>query len=145
MKALFFAVALGTTLTLSGMGFFVPQTQGMENTVAGMVVLSNAEMAGHPGGYGQWRSEQTRSATGSFANCAARPCRTWEHSRTYGHYRCAPCEGTESTWTRVSATKVEKSRCKSYTMPDRCRYDSNVTSYQWSCVSYTGNCGDHTW
>jgi len=144
MKTLFFLLAFATTLVLCGTSFFVPQTQGLD-TVAGMVVLSDADMAAQNGGYGQWRSEQTRAPSGSFANCSQRPCPTWTHRRTFGHYRCAPCEGTESTYTRVYTTKVEISWCASFSQPDKCEYRHHSDDYHWSCVAYTGSCGDHTW
>ncbi len=104
-------------------------------------VLSDVEMGSKNGGYGDWRSELTRSGSGSFANCSQSPCPTGTYSRTFGHYRCAPCEGTESTYTRTYTTKVEKSWCVSFTEPDGCQYRHYTTEYQWSCVAYTGTCG----
>lgn len=146
MKIFFLAIALVITVTLCGAGFFVPQTPGTEYTVAGMVVLSDTEMAAQNGGTGQWRKEQTRKATGKFSNCAKHPCPTGIENRTFGHYRCAPCEGSESLWNRTWATKVEQSKCLKIVRPDGCKYRYNVTAYQWSCVSHRGiNCGDHEW
>ena len=143
MNKLLFSLFFAPTFALSGAIFFVTSADAIEDTGAELVVLSNTEMAASLGGYGQWRSEQTRSASGSFANCAARPCQTWTVTRTYGHYRCAPCEGTESTWTRTHTTKVEKSWC--FATSEVCRYRYSSQSYQWSCIAYTGSCGDHSW
>lgn len=141
MKTLFFTLIASAILVFCGTSFFVPQTQSMEDTAATIAVLSDVEMGSKNGGYGDWRSELTRSGSGSFANCSQSPCPTGTYSRTFGHYRCAPCEGTESTYTRTYTTKVEKSWCVSFTEPDGCQYRHYTTEYQWSCVAYTGTCG----
>ena len=50
MKTLMFSITFVVTLVLYGAGFFVPETQGIENTLDGHVVLNDAEMSQLVGG-----------------------------------------------------------------------------------------------
>ena len=45
MKTLMFSLTFVIALVLYGAGFFVPETQGIENTVDGHVILNDAEMS----------------------------------------------------------------------------------------------------
>lgn len=150
MKKLFFALAFATTLAFCGAGFFVPQNHGKQNTVAGMLVLSDADMAVRNGGYGQWRSRralgEAGKSKGNFANCSQSPCPVGRESRTFAKYVCEPCEGTESLWNSTMTTRVEESYCRKYIIPEECVYKYDITEWHESCVSFTGyNCGDHVW
>ncbi len=50
MKTLMFSLTFVVVLVLYGAGFFVPETQGIENTLDGHVVLNDAEMSQLVGG-----------------------------------------------------------------------------------------------
>ena len=50
MKTLMFSLTFIAALVLYGAGFFVPETQGIENTFDGHVILNDAEMSQLVGG-----------------------------------------------------------------------------------------------
>lgn len=141
MKTLFFSIAVVTTVILYSAGFFVPQNHVQEDTSAGagMVILTETEMASQIGGYGNWQQKQTRPPSGSFANCAKRPCPTGKRERIFGHYACYPCEPNQTSWTRTVTTKVEISWCISF-QDGRCKFRHYSRKYHYSCVAYVGDC-----
>ena len=103
MKIALSVVAIAAIATIYSTGAFVSQTHGMDNTVAGFLAISNAEMAQQVGGepdpsegipfhkpredHGKWCSNEL-----GFVNCKTRrPGEENVKKVSNSHYMCDPC------------------------------------------------------
>ena len=148
MKTLLTFLTITATLAIYSFGAFVPDTQGVENTFTGLVVLSNAEMAQQAAGLGRWTSAPKSWGNGAPANCSdVDDCPDGSFFHTLDLTQCVPCENWfENRWTRTMVPHRIQSWCDNFGYEGvRCKYKSVVNDMAWSCDNYLGGCGDNVW
>ena len=133
-------LAIVAVAAIYSTGAFIPETNGMADTVAGLTVLNDAEMAQQVGG--PWTSQLAAEANGSYASCAVDNCPDNTYSRTHARYRCVPCNTSwQYAFTSVVSPKVTTSWCDDFGVEGiRCDYKSTTTEWQYSCISFQGPC-----
>ena len=160
MKIVLSILSILTVLTVYSTGAFVPESQGMVDTVAGLAVLSDAEMAQQAGGI--WRGTRKKaeivtwpvgqpSSCYSSSGCNSGGCNSGgcnsggcapdcppdKQVFTVFQHRCVKCYGYDQ-WTTSRkydhyATKEITSECKM--INGVCVYTEVVTGTWSSCVT----------
>lgn len=162
MKTLMFSLTFVVALVLYCAGFFVPKTQGIENTNDGHVVLNDAEMAQLVGGPTRWKMElvyrkgfvkKTELVCEGTAieQCKSSTRRTVE----YPEHKCRLCgsdvHSTQYAWQDKEPANIEfycKNRythCSTEQRTVNYHYDVCPNSLDTLCMYYppqTGNYGN---
>ena len=138
-------LAIVAVAALYSTGAFIPETNGMADTVAGLIVLNDTEMAQNVGG--PWTSEIDEWGNGEYASCHIDNCPDHTFEYTHDRYSCVPCdEDHESKYNSITVVKVTTSWCDDFFVEGiRCDYESAATDWWSSCDNYQGACGDHDW
>lgn len=126
MKIVLSILSILTVLTVYSTGAFVPETQGMTDTVAGLTVLIDAEMAQQMGGVLFNETQKVKKAgSGSIVTL----CReTWD-------LRCVPFRRTQHK------TKYKCVQCYSHlTHLGAYRNDNVIVRVDSGCNRRYGNC-----
>ena len=118
MKTLIFSLTFVVTLVLYGAGFFVPETQVLENTVDGHFILNDAEMAqlvGGPDRYYQVLEEWDKGNGNSPPKCKRllrEEClRTTPVDVILDKFTCVDCgtkhDNDQYTWEEDADREIE--------------------------------------
>lgn len=147
MKTLLILLTIIATLAIYSFGAFVPDTQGVEKMIAGLVVLSDIEMSQQTAGLDRWTSApKSWGNMDGAADCSdVNDCPDGQHFHTLDLTKCVPCENWfDNRWTREKVPHKIMSWCDNFGYEGvRCKYKSSVNTMEWSCDNYLGGCGDH--
>lgn len=137
MKTLTFSLTFVVALVLYGVGFFVPETRGIENVVDGHVVLNDAEMAQLIGGEPETHEpfpgfepagERTECIGIPQEDCDDVPTETVIHQK----FRCISCDGRDGD----EQYKIDNSAPWKVNHKCKNRYDyCGYTSWTWRIFS----------
>ena len=145
MKTLMFSLTFVVALILYGAGFFVPETQGIENIVDGHVVLNDVEMAQLVGGSRlTQQADITYRASGTVPACIGYAVEDCESVRSqnvfYQKYICVSCNDQYEAYQYSSRNGEPRHilfRCKN--MYDYCGIRRDVKATFSSCVNKLSN------
>lgn len=124
-------LAIAAIITIYSTGAFIPETQGIEDTVAGLVVLGDAEMAQQVGGPEEgwaelvvWEGSEKASCYGSHSCGEKPPCPKDRQVRDASQHKCRSCDSQTWYYTKYrykSKPKRIVSWCKNQS--EGCFYD----------------------
>lgn len=143
-------LAIAVIATIYSTGAFVPQTHGVEKTVAGLEALSDAEMTQQVGG--PWTSKFIKWSSGEYADCQIYNCPDDTYLYNHTKYGCKACENDfDSKYNTIRRPLVTKSWCDDYYVEwwregveePRCDYESSTEKWYYPCDDQYGACGDH--
>lgn len=142
MKTILSIIAIITFIGFYSTGAFVPETQGIVDTVAGLEVLSDTDMAQQVGGFWHHYADVDRFPGGDTAVCTDdffEPCDTDNKVRWNFRLNCVECDGYTQYYTEMWWRKVDgeiTSTCE-YEIAT-CTYDEWVSNHWMSCELYMG-------
>lgn len=142
MKIVLSILSVLTMLAIYSTGAFVPESQGMADTVAGLEVLSNAEMSQKLGGIDNkthslkkngHNSKITWCHTNWDLSCSPNLVVTWNNTL----FDCVWCGTSESNWGAYKLTfgaEIEGTSWCQYSQGN-CKDFHNIT-YGNNCTTY---------
>lgn len=146
MKTLMFSLTFAIAFVLYGTGLFVPETQGVENTVSGLITLNDTEMSKFVGGtvYMSGAKKLREVQRGQAPNCEQY---TKFHCPTRGTttvvaplFDCESCAGR--TW-RTKYNEMKLPYNMSYfciNRSDGCKTRRHVNTVRRNCDNRIGKC-----
>ena len=136
-------LAIVAVAAIYSTGAFIPETNGMADTVAGLTVLNDTEMAQNVGGPWTQVLPSGNEGGGEHASCVVDNCPDNTFTFTLDDWDCVPCDDSEaySLTNILVPTKVE-SWCDDFFVEGiRCDYEEKSHYGHYSCILYLGLCG----
>lgn len=141
MKTLMFSLTIAVALVLYGAGLFVPETQGIEHTDDGLVILNDAAMSQLVGGPLVFDKRETHFLSTRANNKTPPNCNVpdWACDKTqvnivYNRWTCVPCNTSQARrFKDTTNKKIIRERRTCVLLSDGCRPRHYVDYKQYSC------------